>query len=120
MSHPCLTCGACCATYRVSLHWSEAESSLGGVVPVDLTEVLDAHQRCMRGTWSKQPRCVALEGDIGRQAQCGIYERRPSVCRELRVSWENGEPSSQCDRARILHGMAPLTKEEMAAFCEEG
>ncbi|TXI50668.1 MAG: YkgJ family cysteine cluster protein [Lysobacter sp.] len=120
MSHPCLSCGACCAAYRVSLHWSEAEPSLGGVVPVALTEVLDAHQRCMRGTWSKQPRCVALEGDIGGRTHCTIYDARPSACRELRMSWEDGAPNPQCDRARALYSMAPLTKEDAEAGLAAG
>ncbi len=114
MSHPCLSCGACCAAYRVSFHWSEAEAELGGQVPVALTEVLDAHQRCMRGTWAKQPRCVALGGTIGESVACTIYEHRPSVCRELSMAWEHGEPSPQCDKARIAHGLAPLTPEDVA------
>ncbi|RBD00840.1 YkgJ family cysteine cluster protein, partial [Xanthomonas oryzae pv. oryzae] len=29
MAHPCLTCGACCAYFRVSFHWSEADPALG-------------------------------------------------------------------------------------------
>ena len=35
--HPCLSCGACCATYRVAFHWSEADLLLGGVTPHPLT-----------------------------------------------------------------------------------
>ena len=27
--HPCLTCGACCAHFRVSFHWSEADPDQG-------------------------------------------------------------------------------------------
>jgi len=115
MSHPCLSCGACCATYRVSMHWSEADAALGGRVPVELTESLGPHQRCMRGTWEKTPRCVALEGPIGGPVRCTIYEDRPSVCRELSMSWEHGEPSPQCDKARALHGLAPLTRAEVEA-----
>lgn len=113
MRHPCLSCGACCAAYRVSLHWSEAEPSLGGGVPVALTEILDAHQRSMLGTWSKRPRCIALEGEVGGQTHCAIYDVRPAACRELRMSWQDGEPNPQCDRARVLHGMAPLTRDEV-------
>ena len=114
MSHPCLSCGACCAYYRVSLHWSEAEPSLGGVVPIELTETSMPHQRAMRGTWAKQPRCVALQGSIGKQVSCGIYAQRPSACRELAMAWEFGEPSPQCDKARVAHGLAPLTREDVA------
>ena len=40
VSHPCLTCGACCAFFRVSFHWSEADPALGGQVPFELTESL--------------------------------------------------------------------------------
>ena len=43
MRHPCLTCGACCAHFRISLHWSEAEPGLGGLVPIDLTDPLRRH-----------------------------------------------------------------------------
>ena len=38
--HPCLTCGACCAHFRVSFHWSEADPEQGGAVPAALTEPL--------------------------------------------------------------------------------
>lgn len=109
MRHPCLTCGACCATYRVGFHWSEAEPSLGGVVPAALTEVLDPHRVVMRGTWAAAPRCVALDADIGTRSRCSIHPRRPSVCREVEASWESGRASPQCDRARIAHGLAALT-----------
>lgn len=114
MSHPCLSCGACCAAYRVSMHWSEAEPTLGGAVPVALTETLGAHQRCMRGTWSEHPHCVALEGTVGTSVRCTIYEARPTPCRELRMSWEDGAPNPQCDRARARHGLPPLTAETVA------
>ena len=114
MSHPCLSCGACCAAYRVSMHWSEAEPTLGGGVPVELTETLGPHQRCMRGTWSEHPHCIALEGTVGTAVRCTIYDARPTPCRELRMSWEDGAPNPQCDRARARYGLPPLTPEEAA------
>jgi hypothetical protein len=109
MPHPCLSCGACCATYRVALHWSEADPALGGTVPVELTEPLRRHELAMRGTSAGRPRCVALEAEIGVRSRCGIHPRRPSACREVQASWESGAPSPQCDRARLAHGLAPLT-----------
>ncbi len=116
MTHPCLSCGACCAHYRVSLHWSEAEPALGGTVPIALTETFGAHQRSMRGTWAKQPHCIALQGVVGEHVSCTIYAQRPSPCRELRLSWEDGAPNPQCDNARIAYGLAPLTREDVEAL----
>jgi uncharacterized protein len=109
MPHPCLTCGACCATFRVGFHWSEADPALGGSVPPDLVERLDAHRVVMRGTWARQPRCVALDAEIGARARCSIHPIKPSVCREVPASWEFGAPSAQCDKARREHGMPVLT-----------
>lgn len=108
MLHPCLRCGACCAFFRVAFHWSEADASLGGVVPPELTETLDPHRLVMRGTQASKPRCVALQGTVGQAAHCGVYEGRPSVCREVQPSWEFGALSPQCDKARIAHGLPVL------------
>lgn len=107
--HPCLTCGACCAHFRVSFHWSEADPGLGGTVPVELTEPLRTHERVMRGTSQKAPRCVALDADIGRYSRCTIHPRRPSVCAAVPASLEAGERSPQCDKARLAHGLPVLT-----------
>jgi Fe-S-cluster containining protein len=109
MSHPCLSCGACCAIFRISLHWSEAEAELGGTVPAQLTEPYGRHQRAMRGTATAPVRCIALQGDIGVHAPCRIYAQRPQVCRDLAAAWEFGTPSPQCDRARAAHGLPLLT-----------
>ena len=112
--HPCLSCGACCASFRVAFHWAETEPGLGGVTPAALTEPLDPHRVVMRGTYAPPLRCGSLQGEIGRDASCGIYACRPSPCRELAPAWEDGAPSPQCDRARILHGLAPLTPADWA------
>lgn len=85
---------------------------MGGVVPPELAEKLDPHRLVMRGTQASQPRCVALQGTVGEAASCGIYERRPSVCREVMPSWEFGAPSPQCDKARLAHGLQVLTPED--------
>lgn len=111
MPHPCLSCGACCAYFRVAFHWSEADRFLGGQTPPELTHPLDPHRVVMLGTQSRAPRCVALQGEIGMAAACGIYALRPSPCRDLVPAWEQGEPSPQCDRARAAHGLPPLSPE---------
>jgi Fe-S-cluster containining protein len=111
-AHPCLTCGACCAFFRVSFHWSEADAALGGVVPFELTEPLRTHERVMRGTSQSHPRCIALDADIGTYSRCTIHDRRPSVCALVPASYEFGEASAQCDKARIAHGLHALTPED--------
>lgn len=107
--HPCLTCGACCAFFRVSFHWSEADPAHGGTVPIALTEPLRTHERAMRGTSQARPRCVALDADIGRYSRCTIHDQRPSVCAQVPASFEFGAASAQCDKARIAHGLPVLT-----------
>ena len=77
-------------------------------MPSDLTEKLDPHRVAMRGTNAAKPRCVSLCGEVGVAAHCGIYEQRPSVCREVVPSWEFGVISPQCDKARLGHGLKPL------------
>lgn len=109
-THPCLTCGACCAHFRVAFHWAETDPFLGGTTPAALTEKLDPHRVAMLGTrGGSQPRCTSLQGEVGSDAHCGIYALRPSPCRDLQPAWENGAASPQCDRARRAHGLAPLT-----------
>ncbi len=113
--HPCLTCGACCTQYRVAFHWLESDSVTPGGVPAAMSEPLDAHRLCMRGTYAAPIRCVALDAQIGTYSRCSIHANRPSVCREVDASWEYGVASPQCDKARIAHGMAPLSPADWPA-----
>ncbi|WP_071604077.1 MULTISPECIES: YkgJ family cysteine cluster protein [Dickeya] len=111
MSHtinPCITCGACCAYFRVSFYWSEADDGVGAV-PVTLTESISPHLRCMAGTNTKPARCCALKGEIGQAVHCRIYASRPSPCREFSPSGENGQRNEACDRARAAYGLPALT-----------
>lgn len=106
--HVCLKCGACCAYFRVSFYWAEADPAVAGSVPIALTEKLNDFRRVMAGTNSKSPRCVALDGQIGSSVACTIYAERPSPCREFRVAWEGALPSSECDKARLAWGLPML------------
>ncbi|WP_027013884.1 YkgJ family cysteine cluster protein [Comamonas composti] len=101
MSHPCLSCGACCASFRVDCSVHESDEH-GGRVPAGLLEEVNAHVCRMRGTDWARPRCAALVGEVGKQARCGIYEWRPSPCREFEAA------SDACNRVRQRHGLAPL------------
>ena len=99
--HPCLSCGACCASFRVDFSVQETQAA-GGDVPDGLAvEVTDDTAR-MRGTDHAQPRCAALTGRVGTRAACGIYEWRPSPCREFAAG------SEACQRARRRHQLPTL------------
>jgi len=105
--NPCVSCGACCAAFRVSFYWAEADDG-GGSVPAELTEPLTPFLRAMCGTNCKSPRCSALQGEVGVSVGCAIYTQRPSTCREFFMSGENGERNEACDRARVRYGLPPL------------
>ncbi|MFM8756179.1 MAG: YkgJ family cysteine cluster protein [Limnohabitans sp.] len=97
----CTTCGACCASFRVDFSVFEHEEG-GGSVPAGLAVPVNDHTCRMRGTDHRPPRCAALDGRVGEKATCGIYDWRPSPCREFE------EGSDTCASARRRHGLAPL------------
>ena len=92
----CQTCGACCATYRVSFYWAEAPER---GLPDDLVEPLTPWHACLRGTNMAKPRCAALVGHIGTQVACSVYPQRPSPCREVILG------DDRCRKARRRHGL---------------
>lgn len=114
MSHPCLSCGACCAFYRASFYWGEADDSPLGTVPAEMTVQITPVQRAMRGTDQRAPRCCALQGNIGETVYCSIYTQRASPCRDFLPSWENKSHNERCDKARLHWGLSPLQPEDYA------
>lgn len=96
ISNPCLDCGACCMSYRVSFYWAEAEAR---GLPAAFTEQLTPFHACMAGTHARRPRCVALQGTAGGPVHCSVYEQRPDPCREVQVG------DAKCVQARALHGL---------------
>ncbi len=98
---PCLSCGACCACFRVDFAVNDLDD-MGGQVPSGLAVEVNGSTCRMRGTDHVPIRCAALTGKVGEKVGCGIYEWRPSPCREFEAG------SDACARARIRHGMQPL------------
>ncbi len=92
----CLSCGACCAAYRVSFYWSEAKE-LG--IEDTFIEELNSLRLCMAGTKHQSIRCRALQGVVGREVFCIVYSRRPSPCREVQ------QGDDKCNRARAKYGL---------------
>lgn len=93
----CLSCGACCAYFRVSFYWAEGIS-----MPDHYIEPLNSVYTCMSGTNQKNPLCIALSGEIGQQVSCSIYEMRSSSCQEVQIADE------QCNKARRAHNMIEI------------
>lgn len=107
VENPCISCGACCAYFRVSFYWSEAVSG-GGSVPDELTMQVSPHLSCMQGTAQKPSRCTALLGDVGSAVRCTIYENRSSTCRNFNTHDAAGNVNCDCSKARAYHGLPPL------------
>jgi len=123
--NPCLTWGACCAYFRVTFYWGEADPAQGGTVPPDLAEDVTGFYRCMKGTNQAHPRCAALLGEVGSAVRCSIYANRPSPCREFGVQWGadgpriNGDDLARCNRARAAWGLPPLDVSPMQPSTHE-
>lgn len=99
-ANPCISCGACCATFRVSFYWAEAEVY---AIPPALIEQVTPLYSCMAGTHAASPHCAALQGRIGEALHCSIYEHRPSPCHAV-------EPGDEkCRMARLHHQLPALT-----------
>lgn len=95
----CLSCGACYAFFRVSFYWAE-----GIHMPEHHTEPVTPVYSCMVGTNQADPRCIVLEGTIGQQVSCGMYEQRSSSCKEVQIA------DDQCNKARHAHNMIPFVQ----------
>lgn len=98
-ANPCLSCGACCAYYRITLYADETVA-----IPAAYLEQLLSGVSCMKGTNNYPPRCAALRGEVGQQVSCAIYEDRPSSCREFNEYELDGTPNMRCFK---LRGITP-------------
>jgi len=92
----------------VDFHRADLATSETVGVPEALTVPLTATLVRMRGTDEAPPRCVALEGEVGRQVSCSIYDRRPGPCRDFAPYAPLGMGDDACDRARRRYGLPPL------------
>jgi Fe-S-cluster containining protein len=95
----CQQCGACCSAFRVSFYWAEAVQR---GLPDSFMEKVHAHLACMAGTNRPTPQCLALQGQVGKQVNCLVYQARPSPCREVQPG------DAKCNEARVRHGLDPL------------
>jgi uncharacterized protein len=101
---PCQSCGACCATLRITFPAAELAGA-GGSVPDRLAESYGSVM-CMRTT--AEGRCIALRGTLGTEVRCAIYEWRPQACREFAPLAALGRGDAGCDEARRKMGLPSL------------
>jgi len=106
---PCCQCGACCATFRITLPRIEL-ASRGGRVPDHLTQPYTATTACLREDPETPGRCIALEGTLGISVNCSIYPNRPAACEEFAPLATINEGDDACDEARRRHGLPPLRR----------
>ena len=106
--NPCVSCGACCRYFRVSFYHGELDTQPGGTVPAELTVSLTPFRACMKGTEEGEGRCIAQQDD----GRCGIYENRPSVCREFPAFMEDGSLNPECVRLRDLFDIPTPTVDQ--------
>ncbi len=97
----CISCGACCVAHVcVGVRPGEDgdPADQWEIVPESDTDlVVDVYIRRDADTQA----CVALEGTIGENVACRIYETRPSMCRHFEAG------SDRCHALRRAFGIEP-------------
>ena len=76
----CAGCGSCCEFFQAidvfeeetNFQWLKAN----GYITEDNEHTMYAMKQVEDST-----RCIALRGEVGKDASCSIYENRPEVCR---------------------------------------
>jgi len=94
---PCQGCGACCAYSANWPRFTIEEDDALDLIPADLVNDRLSGMRC------EGNRCCALQGEIGVATACGIYARRPEVCRTCMPG------DAECAMARRKHGLPALS-----------
>jgi Fe-S-cluster containining protein len=110
----CLTCGACCASFVCVDVAPDSNVPSGDCW--DITRqgqsgrfIVDRFIKRKESDFS----CRALDGEIGHQVSCRIYEDRPRMCRQFEAG------SDRCHAVRRAYGLEPfLSLDEMQSACQ--
>lgn len=99
----CMTCGACCASFVC------VDVNPGN--PIASKDCWEITKRGKRSEFTvdrfikrkeEDFSCVALEGEIGREVNCRVYEHRPRMCRLFEAG------SDRCHAVRRAYGLEPF------------
>jgi len=101
--YDCVRCGACCVSDYDAVDYVHLnQDDLNRLDPDEYdfyvyTDATYGRTQCSMQTARDSQdncRCKALEGTVGKQVSCAIYDRRPKVCRRFAAE------SFACDSAR--------------------
>lgn len=104
-SFDCQMCGACCASKNPadSVHVQIDDEDVAQIPNIMRGSLITS---ASAGTFLKtkkvagQAVCSALSGEVGKQCKCGIYKKRPMMCRLFEVG------SAECLDARMHFGLS--------------
>ncbi len=99
---PCMSCGACCAYFKVQF-----DKKYNPQVPWQKIKVISHSEAVMLGTEEAKGRCKSLDGIVGENCRCNIYNSRPDVCESFTVWLNDGSQNPKCIEARKHHGLKP-------------
>ena len=107
----CLDCGACCTYFKVLIP-KEESNEFNGNVPKEYLEKYDKNRMNLigRNNFNNKTYCKALEGSVGINVKCNIYENRPNVCKEFQAVSSDGIQNIRCMKARKSAGLDPYLK----------
>jgi Fe-S-cluster containining protein len=102
-SSVCRNCGACCAYSRDWPRFTLEHDTVLARIPPHYVDAQGGRMRC------EGDRCSALEGDVGVETGCRIYDARPEVCRAC----EPGDDA--CGMAREHFGLPTIARAGLEA-----
>ena len=100
----CMTCGACCASFVWVAVASDNTISSEDCWDITRKDKNDDEYTVDRYVKRKETdfSCTALEGTVGENVSCGVYEERPRMCRKFEAG------SDRCHAVRRAYGIEPF------------
>lgn len=90
----CRSCGACCSYSSTWPRFSTESGEALDLLPLEYVAADESGMRCVGS------RCSALDGEVGKETRCLVYDIRPDVCRAC----DPGDDA--CSMARRSFGLS--------------